>query len=521
MAEEDQGRKLAQRFLRTAVVVDDKAEMALDPVPKEISTPDRRTRSRSPEDRGDHAHGSQHTLDAKSVIGSFSAQGVICGVIEPVHSAVEVVRRADIVVLDWLLRDNKPDYTLELLGDLVGGENDRNALRLVAIYTGEARLDEIAQSVLDELRSKGLDPEEDHLPNAIPYRHGRIVLYAKSSVNLVPSLKERGVAAEDLPKRLLGDFAAMTEGLLPSIALTSLAAVREGEHEVLDQFRAELDPAFLAHRTCLPEPEDAEGQMVNHVAEELRGLMDNAVAAASPAGGSAVERWLRRKFHTDAQFSVGKQKLDLEETIRLANIGIDSSRFKNATTKKKIEVVKSLSKGIFGGDAEGLDEQLAWVMSFRTVRSAPPPTLWLGAVVAQNSDSEEQLLLCMRPRCDCVRLNDETSFLFLPLSAPQKGRQQIVVRRRNQFERLAIDLKPNSWVFRRFCPSAGAGSVIASRQGDDGDFSFTDTCKSRYEWLGELKAEYAQRIAQTLARDISRVAVDESEWLRRIVEMGD
>ena len=48
-----------------------------------------------------------------------------------------------------------------------------------------------------------------------------------------------------------------------------------------------------------------------------------------------------------------------------------------------------------------------------------------------------------------------------------------------------------------------------------GGFEFTDTSDNRYRWRGELKAEYAQRIAQTFGTTLSRVAIDESEWLRR------
>ena len=62
--------------------------------------------------------------------------------------------------------------------------------------------------------------------------------------------------------------------------------------------------------------------------------------------------------------------------------------------------------------------------------------------------------------------------------------------------------------------------MTATRQEPDGVFEFTDTCDRRYRWRGELKAEYAQRIAQALATELSRVAVDESEWLRRMAGKG-
>ncbi|MYK29268.1 MAG: hypothetical protein F4048_11475 [Gammaproteobacteria bacterium] len=511
LAQEERERELSQRFLRTAVVVDDKAEMTSESVPEKVVAPDRRTRASSKGEPDSAARGSQHTLDARSVIGSFSKLGMICGVVGPEQSAMAAMRQADIVVLDWLLQDGDSRYTLKLLGDLLGGKDDRNALRLVVVYTGEARLDDIAEKVLGELQRMNLNPQESDLPKSIPYRHGRVVLYAKSNVNLAEPLKERSVAAEDLPSKLLDDFTDMTAGLLPSIALTSLAAVRESEHKVLDQFRAELDPAFLAHRACLAEPEEAEGQMVSHVAEELRGLMDNAVADTSPTGAGAVEKWLRGKFQNDARVPFGEKELSLEQTVKLANGGLKSSDLKEKS-------FKSLSGGFNGSEAKDLDERLAWIMSFRTVFNAPPPTLSLGTVVSWKSDIEEQFLLCLRPRCDCVRLTAETTFLFLPLSEPQKRSQQIVVRLGNEFKRLAIGQNPEGWVLRQFCPSGRAGSVTATQSDVGGSFLFTDTCGLQYTWQGELKAEYAQRIVQAFSESMSRVAVDESEWLRRMAK---
>lgn len=202
----------------------------------------------------------------------------------------------------------------------------------------------------------------------------------------------------------------------------------------------------------------------------------------------------------------------MEQTVKLANEGLKSSDLRDKD-------FKSLSSGFHGSEIEGLDERLAWIMSFRTVFNAPPPTLWLGTVVSWASDIEERYLLCLRPRCDSVRLQAETKFLFLPLNLPQKRGQQIVVRAGNQFKRLAIGWDPEGWILRRFSPSKEAGSVTATKGGDDDRFQFTDSCGLRHVWLGELKAEYAQRIAQAFAADVGRVAVDESEWLRRMARL--
>lgn len=507
-------RSFARRFLQTAVVVDNEAFIPLEGSngpQSEVVKPSRHTQASSQDEEGPVDRRSIHTLSAGDVMDAFSALGVICGVVGPPDSATETMRQADIVVLDWLLRNDEPEYALKLLRDLVAGEVDRNSLRLVAIYTGEARLEEICSAIVEELTKAGLNVAANETSTEISYLHGRVVIYAKPAVNLPEPLKKRCVAEEDLPGCLVDDFSLMTEGLLPSIALVSLTAVREGEHMVLDQFSAELDPAFLAHRASLPNPDDAERQIVNHIAEELRGLMDNAVARDSPAGDGSVENWLQRKCEEIAGFMFGDRDLNLEETIELANKGLSNSVLKD-------KAFEGLSAGFSGGDVVELDERLAWIMSFRTVYNAPPPLLWLGSVVTELCDGDERHLICMRPRCDCVRLKEETSFFFVPLVEPQNVRVQIVVRLDGAFKRLGVNLDSAGWLRRQFKPSTESSAVTAAIRKSDGRFQFKDTQGKHYTWRGELKTEYAQRIAQTLATSLSRVAVDESEWLRRIAK---
>ncbi len=514
---ERRSRGIAKRFLQTAVVVDDEAYINPDRGgrPKsEVIVPDRHTRTSRLDPQEQSGRRDSHTLDAASLIDSFSALGVICGVVNPMSAAMETMKQADIVILDWRLQEDDPDRALSLLNGLLTVEADRHSLRLVAIYTGEASLQDIYEKIFTKLEDSRLEPkpQKTGFEMEIPYRHGRVVLYAKYGVNLAPPLTERCVEEKDLPERLAEDFASMTEGLLPGIALTSLAAVREGAHRVLDRFSMKLDPAFLTHRTCLPDPEDAERQIVNHVAQELRGLMDNAVAEESPGGAGAVEGWIRRKGITE--FNFGRKKLDLQEIIILATKGLEKSVLSKKEQKRGHEV---LSAGFSGDNAGGLDEQLAWIMSYRTVYSAPPPILWLGTVVTDMSDGNERHLICMKPRCDCVRLEQKTSFFFLPLGEPKEEPEQIIVRLDNdKFKRMGIEPDSAGWVIRDFDPASEPGAVTAAKSDTGSHFEFKDACGKRYKWRGELKVEYAQRIVQNFSATLARVAVDESEWLRRI-----
>ena len=57
------------------------------------------------------------------------------------------------------------------------------------------------------------------------------------------------------------------------------------------------------------------------------------------------------------------------------------------------------------------------------------------------------------------------------------------------------------------------GIVEAEQEGDA--FYFKDINDSKYTWILDLKESHAQRIANKFAAELSRVGLDESEWLRR------
>lgn len=504
-------RSLSERFLQTAIVVDDEAFPAEPLVDPEGVVEPTRGQSNPLSDDARTSGSGRHRLDTKAIIDSFAGIGMICGVIGPTQAAMDTIRQADVVVLDWRLKDDDREYVLELLKGIVAGGSDRNALRLVAFYTGEADLLAIQEAIKGTLDDVGLGPEVVGACT-VTYRHGRIVLYAKPSVNLVSDLRDRKVTENELPGRLVDDFSNMTAGLLPSIALLSLAAVRENAHMVLDRFCARLDPAFLAHRASLPNPDDAERQMVNHVAEELRGLMDYAIADQSPAGEEAITGWMRARVQGAQELQFGKKTLNHDQALDLAIGGLSNQ---NVLGKNEFA---HLSEGFAGGPVDGLDEELAWIITSRTVINAPPPTLWMGTVVARRPLCKERSpaqLVCLRPRCDSVRLTDKTYFAFLPLGEPHRGQEQLIVKTAGTYERRGIAVDPSSWTVHAFKPDAKRRSVVAHQDDSDQPFVFVDVDGVAFEWLGELKGEFAQRVGQAFAGAFSRVAVDQSEWLRR------
>lgn len=513
--------EIARRFLLTAVIVDDKAHIPSFPKPTQgLTKPDRRSIAIAQEGTSKENAVSAHSLDARSLVDSFAKLGLICAVIAPqennslaTNTILPATRRADMVILDWQMYQDNGEMAIGLLKDLLK-DDDVGRLRLIAIYTGEDKLLEIGRGLKDELAEHGWNFHSEDPFVELTYGHCRIVIYAKSNTPLGPELKDRAISEDDIPDRLIGDFVEMTKGLLPSIALNSLAAVRENVHKVLNSFTSELDPAFLAHRACLPIPDDSQHHMVDLLDSELHAIMDDATVNVSPASYDAVQDWLASTYDQSTRFKFDERELSFEQVLRLLKQGLE--RVHTLPDNK----FRYLSAGFSKDETvvpENLDHQLAWMFNFRTVSNSPP-MLQLGTALLkqgiENGNSDE-MFLCIRPRCDSLRLQNEEVFPLLPLINPKQKQIQLVLRTdQNSYLRRSVCTSPSQWSLPKFTPDESKQRVVAEKD-TDGRFFFTSTNMGEFTWIGELKADTAQRVAQQFASGLSRVATDNSEWLRK------
>lgn len=531
-------QQIARRFLLTAVVVDDELSVpAGEPVRSGLEKPGRGAANRLSKSVASHPPAGK-PLKVHPITWSFARKGMVCGVVSPrkgqddLATLVDAVVRADIVILDWLLSPESGEDASTLLGRILK-EDQAHRLRLIAFYTGEPDHHEIRGRIAASISATdqaGLTGEDLHGP--IDVGACRIVVYAKPG-SLVPD-RNAIVKEEDLADRLIADFAGMVEGLLPSLVLTALAAVRENVYEVLQRFCKDLDPAFLTHRACLPQPSDSEQHIVEQLASELHGIMDDVVTRQSPAGINAIKHWLKARFGDDqVEFGQGKE-MSQDEVLAMLRHGV----------KKKPRKLRSgggdyhiLSAG-FSRDTQGdrrLDRRFAFAMSFRQVVADSERQLSMGTVVRRigndaAEDTEDvkdveyckdakdasKTLLCVMPKCDSVRLDRPTSFLFLPLSDPNPNTLQVVVPTGNdKHRRMTICMNPSGWVQATFAPDSDRQCVLAQRNGPGQAFTFNDVGGEQYQWVGELKPEFSQSTAQAIAERMSRVPINKSEWLRR------
>ena len=109
----------------------------------------------------------------------------------------------------------------------------------------------------------------------------------------------------------------------------------------------------------------------------------------------------------------------------------------------------------------------------------------------------------------------------MPLNEPPREKViQLVIRTgTSEFRRVSVDTRPSEWSLVRFTPKKAGEPVVAEQKGDD--FFFVGADDTQFKWMGELKAEFAQRIVHRFTFGLSRVAIDNSEWLRRQENLAD
>ena len=519
---DEQRRKIARAFLLSAAVVDDAPYYYGEPKQDRIVETPLRAGARVDDDSR-AGRPNRVGLAADAITEAFSKVGLICGVVKQPQDgrvAVEAVQRADLVVIDWQLHHDDGKRALELLKEILKGDQGQR-LRLIAVYTGESAISEIGKRIGHELSQSGQNFESRGNGEFVTLScgHCRIEIYAKSKTPLSPELSDRSVSEEALPGRMIDDFAGMTEGLLPSIALVALTAIRENTHQVLSTFEGKLDAAFLTHRACLPVPDDSEQHVVAQLASELAAIMEEDVSGVRPSGMETIGSWIERyKGSGDIEFD--GTAVARRNVLEVLSKGVDEAGvFSKQKARRAYSFLTSGLRRDEDGDPRNLDLRLAWMTCFRAI-DPPVKKLWLGTAVRRLGADGAEFLLCMRPRCDSVRMAKRGPFLFLPLTHPPRGQFQLVVRSSSsgsEYIRVSVDTHMSQWKMIEFDPGE-AESIVAEEESSG--HIFEDAGGNRYEWIGELKAEVAHSVGQLLSSTLSRIALDRSEWLRRSERSG-
>ena len=559
---EKRSRDVAAKFLQTVVVVDDKPYFEaeeIEEVPSgEIVEPGRIGAEREEEQEIVPSIGERQSLplDAKSLINAFATHGLVCAVVKPENNnkeplllqALKALRRADIVVLDWKLYEDNGEKATRIAKQILDGDTgDLPSLRLIAIYTGQGGIPSIINNLKESLFSKRPDKgticDEGY---SVVSGGTRISGFAKEGV--VGAREEKIVTTNSLPDVLTAEFAKMTAGLVSNVAIWSLGEIRENTHRMLRKFKPELDPSYITHRILSAPPEDAETHLAPVVLAELQAIIEDG-NASSLADADSIREWLedlgrrgiplRDRLHSksvsvaiDAFDALIRNGINDETPTLPVSLRRLLKRLKDEKDKTHKQAISDLT-GILSAEqkrAADCDCELSVLMSMRQRYSVPLPVLTQGTIIADGTGKNGRYLICVQPRCDAVRLSNKRAFPFLPMHKPRNGKPfDYVVKDVDTFVKLFITYKPHLLKMIEFAPIGRQKQITAIREDDgyvftstkqmvpvqaDGTWA-TEERQTKYRWIAELKPEYAQRVANVFADELSRVGLTESEWLRR------
>ena len=565
--------EIARNFLQTIMVVDDRAFFEREEsaaIPTEVQRPGpprftevqelidesvspsrEESENTRPEDVAIDDKGSDkasvdkaHELDAKKLIGDFAVKGIVCAVIRPKDVEVELLgnkvyplaESCDIVVFDWVLYGATDGGKVkELISEITKRSSGKEKrLRLIVVYTGQEELADITEQIRTTLEAAGQSNVVANKDYTLQIGPVRIAVYAKGYVPVAAEnvdLAARVIPIDQLPDKLISEFTDMTMGLVSNVAIGSMAALRSNTHKLLTKFPPGLDAPFLAHRAMLTEPGNAGNLLVYLIGAELTAILDGAEVsriADEFDGNDIIRLWLDMKeadgFQFKERFVPEISNATVEDVWELLRKGVGSKNlvqrlkgFKtNPHTKKLTSRLSAASES-----ATELEYKFAILTSIKSDYRESSPALITGTVLKQERKIKDTIStlywVCIQPICNCVRLGERTSFPLLPLKlVERKNKFDLVLPdRNNPYAHVKVDYNPTTLRMKRFDPSRDGLQMVKAQLQEDGKFYFKASRGERYEWIAELKFEHAQRILNQYASGISRVGLDESEWLRR------
>lgn len=475
-------------------------------------------------------------IDPFVFTNAFLKQGIHCTLMElcednsNLEGIKNTLKKSDVIILDWQMHRDLGTSAVELLTSVLkGNQNGNPELRLFIIYTDAANYRTIlSERVIPELTRNGISDFKDEKKESVRCGHSKIVVLRKKGNDI-----ENSVPDASLPERVIEEFTEIVEGLVSNTALKSVALLRKNTNELLGLFNKDLDRAYLTHRALCPNPEDAESLLIRSIVDTMEAVLIYGNISET-CDTERIEAWIDENHIEEQQknlkfnnkknsvtFDSDKCKKWLRDGYPNLLNGLESNGEK--MTVEDIEhadkyTLKDCASLCFSCD-EKCNNEFAILTHHKNCLKNPAyiPHMTLGVAVR---DENGEYYLCIQQRCDSLRIEDKENegeggraFLFLPMKDEGKGDVVIFKDEKNVFETRKV-CGGNCHFLKTFVfPSSNHGMVKAEREGEK--LYFKDKHAKKYEWIFELKDAHAQKIANNFAANLSRVGLEQSEWLRR------
>lgn len=477
-------------------------------------------------------------FDASTVSASFCKKGKICAIYAPqkdtdIDSCTDAIKKADAVVLDWNLQleqteeynpldddenDERGKYTLKIIDKILEDAGD-SKIKLIIIYTGEPNLHDINDQIANKFSEYSI--ERDNIDIACNKKNVRIVVRAKDTAqfNHVEQYRDKIVKYEDLPDEMVNEFTRLTIGLLSNYALSAISVIRDNTSNILGVFSNHIDAAFLGHYVSVDNSDDA----VIMLSELLGSAISDLLKAEKIDVQSWIELWIDHFASNQRNIQFAGQNIEVNAELLRNITRITSGELYrkltasncNASSKKEEKYKKDAIR-LFStaDDTDTPNYQLAKLIQHKDIFSSKKTThkLSTGTIVKIRQNDTTKYLLCIQQRCDSIRLSEEEqrNFLFLPLKEGNGGEAVVIDAHKH------LILNKKSYALESYAFSSTEQETSVITQDKDGQSVFIDANGNLFEWVAELKDLFAQHLVALYTAELSRVGIDNSEWIRLI-----
>lgn len=503
-------RQIVDEYLRDIVFIDEKAYQS---------------------DDGDNS------FDANAVSNYFTEAGKLCTIYAPVNDTdidycVPLASKADVLVVDWrlMLKNTKPvdpdadapddirgEHTLKLLHCVLEEAKD-DKFKVIVIYTGEEDLGTVYDNLCAELRTDSLVSHQETF--SLSSKNVEIVVRAKKPFQHKPDWNKFVILYENLPNEIVSIFTQKIKGLLPNFALRAITEIRNSTSKILGVFSKDLDPAFLGHYVSIPDCNDTFPVL----SKAFGTAVTNLINTSGLVDESWIEKWIDDNIKERVINICGKNIICSPENLKKLIKSTETFETKynesfgvDVKNQYAADSYKRKTTDLFCPHNSDLSNyKWSRLLQYNNLFSSPKVhRLTLGTIVKykENAEAAWQYLLCIQQRCDSVRISaqEERTFLFLPLVKGIKGEAVVV----GENDHYIVNNKTYSIESYKFSPKVNE-AFIAAQPIENNEYAFQDKEGTNFIWVAELNEMFAQSIASAYASQLSRVGIDNSEWMRLV-----
>ncbi len=488
---------------------------------------------------------------------AFAKQQKVCAVYNPttvsdIDDFKEISKKADVVILDWYIdvqntdtvteedltadaeeEDTRGEYTKQIISDLIASSAE-NSLKLIIVYTGEDTLEDIVITIHKKIAKQNDGFQVTHDECMISSANIRILVRGKSEgkpkgesedtrFTSRTHLLDKLVTYDELPSFVLTEFTKMTTGLLSNFALLSLTTIRNNSHKILHLFSKELDAPYLGHKAILPVQNDSEELLLKLFGDTVSDLL-HYTSISKKVQDDLIDTWVDNNINDENITLAGKSiNRTKESTLALLHSDIMDvkKRFEEVLKESKIKEIQNSKTTELFLNLDGqnpdhintINSDFAKLTHHKSlfIPKNIDPKLSLGTVI-RSSTQREEYYVCIQQRCDSVRIKENRKFLFLPLTVATENKFIFITP-----EGVKLKLNKTSYSIKTIKFKCNNNeSEIKGKKNVAGKYIFSQIYEGdeQYEWVFDLKDLHSQRIVANYAASLSRVGLDESEWLR-------